>query len=879
MPFMAKFVVFAKRVDPMEARLRVFCMTDDKEDKTLESQEHFTEVAKSRDVEVLEGKLQYTELAGNLIPVTKSGEQLQFPFKAFRENRLPFNVRVKDQHADTVGRALFMREPRVAKGEQPQQPICILNIVLPEKIIPDHISVVGDNRDIITRIDMSRLHKLPSDEYNYLGDLRIVDISNLLGEDWVRLAPEIGITQMEISTIKEQHPNSTAQQAQSMLRVYLVRRHNARIILEQGLRTIKRDDIIAKCMKITSYIETSKNYDPSVLERRKHGSSLDNGYEEPDNMKDSESVEELVFQEGLFHIDNYVYIAKNYKFFFADNRLQQLREREELKYSAEEKIVEDSESEDDDQLAKRSVAERREQIQKRLSIERQIPASTQKREIVQEITEIKRQSLIEDKKAMHEEEIIMRAPTDNIIKSASIPEPVIKLKSTKKEGGSDVSKSEFDKELQDKFKTTVKISDQVAPIVQEEQTDRSIDTKIEYDSTVTEKEFKDHEDEIVKKSETIITHTVSDKSATATARFVEQERLEQSKLTKRPLSKETTDDIIDPQLAAKLTAQKEKIVDFVEAEREILSPVKCEIKKTISSDQIDAELSSKLSKQKEKAERIVEDVVHESKIVASMDEDLMKDFQSEKMIKLDVDTTKAEDKQSKVATTTITTSELVSLDSHRIETTTEYLRGEKVGDHQLIQDTKKTDVLDAKDEAKIVPTISEPLKQTKKPETMQPSKTDGTDIFSQQADESRVTITKTQQFIREESVEADKLAQPKKAPAAIAADNKADAMISFPNESHKPIEKHVIASTVSFLQDAQQEAHKLHQPSVSPVKKSGVTKDEQSGTPVKHSTDLFTSEMESDEFYKSIEAKITKKLSKDSSAMQDDIASAGKLCA
>lgn len=46
-------MVFAKRVDPMEARLRVFCMTDDKEDKTLEHQEHFTEVAKSRDVEVI----------------------------------------------------------------------------------------------------------------------------------------------------------------------------------------------------------------------------------------------------------------------------------------------------------------------------------------------------------------------------------------------------------------------------------------------------------------------------------------------------------------------------------------------------------------------------------------------------------------------------------------------------------------------------------------------------------------------------------------------------------------------------------------------------------------------------------------------------------
>lgn len=50
--FVFRFVVFAKRVDPLEARLRVFCMTDDKEDKTLENQEHFTEVAKSRDVEV-----------------------------------------------------------------------------------------------------------------------------------------------------------------------------------------------------------------------------------------------------------------------------------------------------------------------------------------------------------------------------------------------------------------------------------------------------------------------------------------------------------------------------------------------------------------------------------------------------------------------------------------------------------------------------------------------------------------------------------------------------------------------------------------------------------------------------------------------------------
>jgi len=52
-PFMSKFVLFAKRRSITEARLRIFCMTDDKVEKTLEGQEHFAEVARSRDVEVL----------------------------------------------------------------------------------------------------------------------------------------------------------------------------------------------------------------------------------------------------------------------------------------------------------------------------------------------------------------------------------------------------------------------------------------------------------------------------------------------------------------------------------------------------------------------------------------------------------------------------------------------------------------------------------------------------------------------------------------------------------------------------------------------------------------------------------------------------------
>jgi len=137
-PFMSKFVIFAKRHQPDEAHMRVFCMTDDKEEKTLEHQEHFTEVAKSRDVEVLENKPQYVEFAGNLTPVTKQGEQLSLTFHAFRENRLPIVVRVKDADQEPAGRIAFMREQRHTKHEPPQQPICNLSIVLPEVCQEDH---------------------------------------------------------------------------------------------------------------------------------------------------------------------------------------------------------------------------------------------------------------------------------------------------------------------------------------------------------------------------------------------------------------------------------------------------------------------------------------------------------------------------------------------------------------------------------------------------------------------------------------------------------------------------------------------------------------------------------------------------------------------
>ncbi|XP_040341038.1 ankyrin-3 isoform X14 [Herpailurus yagouaroundi] len=129
-PYMAKFVVFAKMNDPVESSLRCFCMTDDKVDKTLEQQENFEEVARSKDIEVLEGKPIYVDCYGNLAPLTKGGQQLVFNFYAFKENRLPFSIKIRDTSQEPCGRLSFLKEPKTTKG-LPQTAVCNLNITLP----------------------------------------------------------------------------------------------------------------------------------------------------------------------------------------------------------------------------------------------------------------------------------------------------------------------------------------------------------------------------------------------------------------------------------------------------------------------------------------------------------------------------------------------------------------------------------------------------------------------------------------------------------------------------------------------------------------------------------------------------------------------------
>ncbi|XP_069599929.1 ankyrin-2 isoform X46 [Ranitomeya imitator] len=237
-PYMAKFVVFAKSHDPIEARLRCFCMTDDKVDKTLEQQENFAEVARSRDVEVLEGKPIYVDCFGNLIPLIKSGQHHIFSFYAFKENRLPFFVKVRDTTQEPCGRLSFMKEPKSSRGLV-HQAICNLNFTLPLY-----------NKEYESDQEYEDEGNLTS-EKNFEEDQerteqRLAHIADHLGFSWTELARELDFTEEQIHQIRVENPNSLQDQSHALLKYWLDRdgKHATDSSLNQCLTKINRMDIV-----------------------------------------------------------------------------------------------------------------------------------------------------------------------------------------------------------------------------------------------------------------------------------------------------------------------------------------------------------------------------------------------------------------------------------------------------------------------------------------------------------------------------------------------------------------------------------------------------------------------------------------------------------
>ncbi|XP_077089096.1 uncharacterized protein ank1b isoform X9 [Siphateles boraxobius] len=247
-PYMAKFVVFAKMNDAREGRLRCYCMTDDKIDKTLELHENFSEVARSRDIEVMEGMPLHLECSGNLVPVRKATQQPRsFSFQAFRDNRLPVSVKVRDGNKEATGFLSFLRKS--TKYEDTQHVLCNLNITM-----PPCVKVVGsdERRRTLTPLALrerySALNESGLATVNVMErtELKITVIAEQLGLSWTELGRELQFSVDDINRMRVENPNSLLDQSLALLNLW-VSREGKKAKMENlygALKNIERADIV-----------------------------------------------------------------------------------------------------------------------------------------------------------------------------------------------------------------------------------------------------------------------------------------------------------------------------------------------------------------------------------------------------------------------------------------------------------------------------------------------------------------------------------------------------------------------------------------------------------------------------------------------------------
>ncbi|KAG5194477.1 hypothetical protein JEQ12_013274 [Ovis aries] len=244
-PYMAKFVIFAKMNDPREGRLRCYCMTDDKVDKTLELHENFVEVARSRDIEVLEGMPLFAELSGNLVPIKKAAQQQSFLFQSFRENRLAIPVKVRDSSREPAGSLSFLR--KAMKYEDTQHILCHLNITMPPCTKG---SGADERRRTLTPLAL-RYSLLSESTTGFLSgtdraDMKMTLISDHLGLSWTELARELQFSVDDINRIRVENPNSLLEQSLALLNLWVTREgQDAKMEnLYVALRNIDRGEIV-----------------------------------------------------------------------------------------------------------------------------------------------------------------------------------------------------------------------------------------------------------------------------------------------------------------------------------------------------------------------------------------------------------------------------------------------------------------------------------------------------------------------------------------------------------------------------------------------------------------------------------------------------------
>ena len=84
-------------------------------------------------------------------------------------------------------------------------PICNLNVALPDSITPE-VAGDGDSQALASKYTFLREAGYGKFDTIHRADLRISDIGNLLGPDWVNLAHQLRIPDSDINIIKSEYP-------------------------------------------------------------------------------------------------------------------------------------------------------------------------------------------------------------------------------------------------------------------------------------------------------------------------------------------------------------------------------------------------------------------------------------------------------------------------------------------------------------------------------------------------------------------------------------------------------------------------------------------------------------------------------------------------
>lgn len=276
-PYSVKVVVFAQlSPDGTEARLRIFCVSDDKIDKTLEKQTGFVEVARSREVEVCEGRPVHVRCLGNVMPVTR--EPLQITFCPFRENRLSVTVRVTDPSQAPTCRLAFLKEPRKDRLGN-VRPICNLSIDLSE----ENLKKGGATA------------RLP--------DSLLAVLAKGVGQDWIALGQEFGFEDSELQEIADRRDSTALDKcALDVLTTWRDKDDTdaSMASLQKALHEIGRENILEDFKRL-AYSSYAK--DPVVVVETHVKSDPEEAFTnetEPDNRRISEFLESAGETDDMF---------------------------------------------------------------------------------------------------------------------------------------------------------------------------------------------------------------------------------------------------------------------------------------------------------------------------------------------------------------------------------------------------------------------------------------------------------------------------------------------------------------------------------------------------------------------------------------------------